>query len=70
MPSIEKLSQLLGDTKLLAGLDHYATPGIIPPSARVDPKLKIQPRRPITYGWKIVVFAISKCAHDNRLPVI
>ena len=47
-------------------LHYYATPGITPPSARVDPKLKIQPRRPIRIWdiWKYGVVAVSKGTHN------
>ncbi|KAF9469782.1 Alpha/Beta hydrolase protein [Collybia nuda] len=43
-------------------LHHYATPGITPPSARVDPKLKIQPRRPLRIWdvWKFGLVVVSK----------
>jgi hypothetical protein len=48
-------------------LRHYATPGITPPSARVDPKLKIQPRRPLRIWdiWKYGVVAVSKGEHHS-----
>lgn len=43
-------------------LHHFATPGITPPSARVNPKLKIQPRRPLRIWdiWKYGVVVVSK----------
>ncbi|KAF8899099.1 Alpha/Beta hydrolase protein [Infundibulicybe gibba] len=43
-------------------LRHYATPGVSPPSARVDPKLKLQPRRPVRLWdvWKYAVVVASK----------
>jgi hypothetical protein len=43
-------------------LHHYATPGITPPSARVDPKLKIRPRRPLRIWdiWKYGFVVVSK----------
>lgn len=43
-------------------LHHYATPGITPPSARVNPKLKIQPRRPLRIWdvWKYGLVVVSK----------
>ncbi|KAF5368407.1 hypothetical protein D9758_002167 [Tetrapyrgos nigripes] len=44
------------DTKqgLTAYLNHYANPGIAPPSARMDPRLKLQQRRPLRlwHVWK------------------
>jgi hypothetical protein len=47
-------------------LHHFATPGIIPPSARVDPKLKIQPRQPLRIWdiWKYGVVAVAKGDYD------
>ncbi|KAF5385349.1 hypothetical protein D9615_001202 [Tricholomella constricta] len=43
-------------------LQYYATPGVTPPSARVNPKLKIQPRRPLRIWdvWKYGVVVVSK----------
>ena len=56
-----RINQLDGDLPELF-LHHYATPGITPPSARVNPKLKIQPRRPLRIWdiWKYGVVAVSK----------
>jgi acetyl esterase/lipase len=46
----------------LVALQYYSTPGITPPSARVDPKLKLQPRRPprLWEWWKYGVFVAVK----------
>ncbi|KAK7058523.1 hypothetical protein VNI00_002159 [Paramarasmius palmivorus] len=43
-------------------LRHYSTPGVSPPSARIDSKLKIQERRPIRpwHLWKYGVVAAAK----------
>lgn len=43
-------------------LKYYSTPGVFPPSARVDPKLKPQPRRPLHLWeyWKYVAFLAVK----------
>ncbi|KAL0951651.1 hypothetical protein HGRIS_008331 [Hohenbuehelia grisea] len=48
------------EPKLL--LRHYTTPGVSPPSARIDPKLKIRQRRPIRlwHLWKYGLFAVTK----------
>lgn len=56
-----RINQLDGELPELF-LHHYATPGITPPSARVNPKLKIQPRRPLRIWdfWKYGVVAVSK----------
>ncbi|KAG5340918.1 Monoterpene epsilon-lactone hydrolase [Termitomyces sp. T112] len=45
-----------------SSLLHYATPGITPPSARVNPKLKIEPRRPLRIWdiWKLGLVVVSK----------
>ncbi|KIL60784.1 hypothetical protein M378DRAFT_130353 [Amanita muscaria Koide BX008] len=45
-----------------APLHHYSTPGITPPSARIDPKLKLQSRRPVRLWewWKYGVFMATK----------
>lgn len=45
-------------------LHHYSTPGISPPSARVDPKLRISERRPprVWEYWKYAVVAATKGA--------
>ncbi|KAG6873859.1 hypothetical protein C0995_010471 [Termitomyces sp. Mi166 len=45
-----------------SSLLHYATPGVTPPSARVNPKLKIQPRRPLRIWdiWKFGLVVVSK----------
>ncbi|ESK92686.1 putative lipase esterase from carbohydrate esterase family ce10 [Moniliophthora roreri MCA 2997] len=47
---------------LNAFLTHYSTPGISPPSARIDSKLKIQERRPIRpwHLWKYGLLAATK----------
>ncbi|PFH52271.1 hypothetical protein AMATHDRAFT_140379 [Amanita thiersii Skay4041] len=59
-------------------LQHYSTPGVSPPSARVDPKLKLQPRRPIRLWdwWKYGMVVATKAtevttevvAHHLRGP--
>lgn len=43
-------------------LKYYSTPGVFPPSARVDPKLKRQPRRPLHLWeyWKYAAFLAVK----------
>ncbi|KAL0068594.1 hypothetical protein AAF712_004309 [Marasmius tenuissimus] len=43
-------------------LRHYSTPGVSPPSARIDSSLKIQERRPIRvwHLWKYGVLAAMK----------
>lgn len=43
-------------------LVHYSTPGKSPPSARVDPKLKIRQRRPVRpwHLWKYGLVAAYK----------
>ncbi|KAK2461449.1 hypothetical protein APHAL10511_005912 [Amanita phalloides] len=43
-------------------LKHYATPGIPPPSARVDTSLKLQPRRPVRLWdwWKYAMLVATK----------
>jgi hypothetical protein len=43
-------------------LKHYNTPGVYPPSARVDPKLKRQHRRPLHLWeyWKYPAFLALK----------
>ncbi|KAG5647692.1 hypothetical protein DXG03_008415 [Asterophora parasitica] len=43
-------------------LQYYATPGVTPPSARVNPKLKIRPRRPLRLWdvWKYGAVVFSK----------
>lgn len=43
-------------------LQYYSTPGVFPPSARVDPKLKRQPRRPLHVWeyWKYAAFLAAK----------
>ncbi|KAF8346984.1 Alpha/Beta hydrolase protein [Amanita rubescens] len=67
------------DNFLPAGaLKYYATPGIPPPSARVDPKLKLQPRRPVRlwHWWKYGLLVATKAtevtteviAHHIRGP--
>lgn len=43
-------------------LHHYATPGTAPPSARINPKLKAQERRPVRlwHLWKYGLVVASK----------
>ncbi|KXN88868.1 Monoterpene epsilon-lactone hydrolase [Leucoagaricus sp. SymC.cos] len=43
-------------------LKYFSTPGVFPPSARVDPKLKPQPRRPLHIWeyWKYAAFLAVK----------
>ncbi|KAJ7109953.1 Alpha/Beta hydrolase protein [Mycena epipterygia] len=43
-------------------LHHYARPGIAPPSARIDPNLKVAERRPIRlwHLWKYGLVVVSK----------
>lgn len=50
------------DVDTTASLHHYSTPGRSPPSARVDPKRKLQERRPIRlwHLWKYGLVAASK----------
>jgi len=45
-------------------LKHYSTPGVSPPSARVNPKLKLQPRQPLHLWeyWKYAAFLAVKGA--------
>lgn len=52
-------------------LHHYATPGVTPPSARVDPKLKIRPRRPLRIWdiWKYGLVVVSKGEHYSLLSL-
>ncbi|KIK70605.1 hypothetical protein GYMLUDRAFT_32650 [Collybiopsis luxurians FD-317 M1] len=55
--------QLHGDPQSLASfLLHYTTPGVTPPSARSDPKLKPQARNPIRlwHLWKYGLIAAVK----------
>jgi hypothetical protein len=57
-------------------LRHYATPGVSPPSARVDPRLKSQERRPVRLWdlWKYGVVVASKggfqvvCCEGSKKP--
>jgi hypothetical protein len=51
-------------------LHHYSTPGISPPSARVDAKYKRQPRRPprLWEWWKYGVFVATKGPSHGTLP--
>jgi hypothetical protein len=46
----------------IQSLKYYNTPGVFPPSARVDPKLKPQPRRPLHLWeyWKYAAFLAVK----------
>ena len=57
-PSLSKLNRELSSQSL----HHYATPGVTPPSARVNPRIKVQPRRPISIwdAWKWGLFVVSK----------
>ena len=60
------------DNFLPAGaLKYYATPGIPPPSARVDPKLKLQPRRPVRlwHWWKYGLLVATKGPSYFALPL-
>ncbi|RDB28837.1 Acetyl-hydrolase [Hypsizygus marmoreus] len=60
-PTIARLGQI--DKELsTTSLHHYTTPGVTPPSARVNPKLKIQPRRPLRIWdvWKYGLVVVSK----------
>ncbi|KAJ7651687.1 Alpha/Beta hydrolase protein [Mycena polygramma] len=43
-------------------LHHYARPGVAPPSARVDPTLKLLERRPVSlwHLWKYGLVVVSK----------
>ncbi|KAG6878133.1 hypothetical protein C0993_011847 [Termitomyces sp. T159_Od127] len=45
-----------------SSLLHFATPGVTPPSARVNPKLKIEPRHPLRIWdfWKFGLVVVSK----------
>ncbi|KAG6889485.1 hypothetical protein C0992_004990 [Termitomyces sp. T32_za158] len=45
-----------------SSLLHYATPGVTPPSARVNPKLKMEPRPPLRIWdiWKFGLVVVSK----------
>lgn len=47
---------------LADSLLHYSTPGVAPPSSRVDPKLKLQPRTPLRMWdyWKFAALVASK----------
>ena len=47
---------------LAESLLHYSTPGVAPPSSRVDPKLKLQPRTPLRMWdyWKFAALVASK----------
>ncbi|KAF8078986.1 Alpha/Beta hydrolase protein [Lyophyllum atratum] len=49
-------------------LFHYATPGVTPPSARVDPKMQIQPRRPLRIWdfWRYGLVVASKATEITR----
>ncbi|GLB35806.1 putative steryl acetyl hydrolase [Lyophyllum shimeji] len=49
-------------------LCHYATPGVTPPSARVNPKMKYQPRRPLKIWdyWRYGLVIISKASEITR----
>ncbi|KAH6917059.1 esterase [Coprinopsis sp. MPI-PUGE-AT-0042] len=60
----EPTSQLVKRSPTEALL-YYSTPGIAPPSARIDPKLKLQPRRPprVWEYWKFAAVAATKATH-------
>ncbi|KAF5323605.1 hypothetical protein D9611_005577 [Ephemerocybe angulata] len=60
----EPTSQLLKLSPTEA-LHHYSTPGITPPSARIDSKLKLAARRPprVWEYWKYAAVAASKATH-------
>ncbi|KAJ6520091.1 Alpha/Beta hydrolase protein [Mycena sanguinolenta] len=44
------------------GLHHYAKPGVAPPSARVEPTLRVSERRPVRlwHLWKYGLVVVSK----------
>ncbi|EAU92583.1 esterase [Coprinopsis cinerea okayama7 len=60
----EPTSQLIKRSPTDA-LSFYSTPGIAPPSARIDPKLKVPPRRPPRFWeyWKFAAVAATKATH-------
>lgn len=70
-PSAATLSQLSRELPT-ESLHHYATPGITPPSARVNPKLKIQPRRPLRIWdvWKYGLAVVSKGECYRKSPFL
>lgn len=49
---------------------HYSTPGVAPPSARIDPKLKLAARRPprVWEYWKFAAVAASKGIFASPIP--
>ena len=60
----EPTSQLVKRSPTEALL-FYSTPGVAPPSARIDPKLKLQPRRAprVWEYWKFAAAAATKATH-------
>ncbi|KAJ7246254.1 hypothetical protein B0H12DRAFT_1126387 [Mycena haematopus] len=48
--------------QLQPALHHYAKPGVAPPSARVDPTLRVSERRPVRlwHLWKYGLVVVSK----------
>ncbi|TFK26642.1 alpha/beta-hydrolase [Coprinopsis marcescibilis] len=60
----EPTSQLVRRSPTEA-LFYYSTPGIAPPSARIDPKLKIPSKRPLRFWeyWKFAAVAATKATH-------
>ncbi|KAF9454211.1 alpha/beta-hydrolase [Macrolepiota fuliginosa MF-IS2] len=61
-PSIRSPSEQPSGQSPAQSLQYYSTPGVFPPSARVDPKLKRQPRRPLHLWeyWKYAAFIATK----------
>ncbi|KAF4573321.1 hypothetical protein EYR36_007832 [Pleurotus pulmonarius] len=61
-PSTAAAEPVVNKESTAASLHHYSTPGVSPPSARVDPKLKPLQRKPIRLWdvWKYGLVAVSK----------
>ncbi|KAJ3778258.1 Alpha/Beta hydrolase protein [Lentinula raphanica] len=63
VPPSEEVKHVHKDPQSLSSiLLHYTTPGVTPPSARSDPKLKPQERRPVRFWhlWKYGLIALIK----------
>ncbi|THV01413.1 alpha/beta-hydrolase [Dendrothele bispora CBS 962.96] len=56
---------------LTAVLNHYAKPGVSPPSARIDPRLKLQERRPLRlwHMWKYG-FVVAAKATEVTVDIV
>lgn len=60
--SVHVVPQQPSRRSLNQSLEYYDTPGVFPPSARIDPTFKLQPRRPLHLWeyWKYAAYITGK----------